>query len=156
MRADEPGWPAAYGRVVLDTNVILSAALAPRGAPALLVDRLLQSARVVLSAATFAEFETRLWRPKFDRYLSLQRRRRLLRDLAAGAHWVEIPEALAAQRFSRDPGDDAFVHAALAAGAVRLISGDDDLLCLNPLENLHILTPRAALEEIERALAARR
>ena len=93
MRADEPGWPAAYGRVVLDTNVILSAALAPRGAPALLVDRLLQSARVVLSAATFAEFETRLWRPKFDRYLSLQRRRRLLRDLAAGAHWVGLQVA---------------------------------------------------------------
>ena len=35
--------------------------------------------------------------------------------------------------------------------AQRLVSGDDDWLCLHPLNDLSILTPRAALEEIDRA-----
>jgi predicted nucleic acid-binding protein len=43
---------------------------------------------------------------------------------------------------------DVLLSAALAAGACRLVSGDDDLLCLHPLQTLHILTPRAALDEI--------
>ena len=151
MRA-EAGWPPDYARVVLDTNVILSAALAPRGTPALLVDRLLQYGQLVFSSVTFAEIESRLWRPKFDRYLSLERRKRLLHDLGASAHWVEVPAALVTQRFSRDESDDAFIHAAMAAASVRLITGDDDLLCLHPLGRMHILTPRAALDQLELAL----
>ena len=150
MRADN-ALPASYARVVLDTNVILSAALSLAGAPALLADRLLERGRLVFSQATFAEIESRLWRPQFDRYLPLERRQRLLHDLGASAHWVDVPPALAAQRFSRDASDDAFIHAALAAAAVRLVSGDNDLLCLHPLGRLQILTPRAALTEVEQA-----
>jgi hypothetical protein len=44
--------------------------------------------------------------------------------------------------------DDIFVHAALAANLTRLVSGDEDLLCLNPIGALQIITPRAALAEI--------
>ena len=147
MRA-ESALPACYARVVLDTNVLLSAALSPGGAPAVLVDRLLLQGQLVFSKATFAELESRIWKPKFDRYLPIERRQRLLRDFDASALWVEVLPALAAQCFSRDASDDAFIHAALAAGACRLVSGDDDLLCLHPLETVHILTPRAALDEI--------
>ena len=149
MKVDSGLLPPSYARVVLDTHVILSAALSTRGAPATLTDRLLQHGRLVFSEATFAELETRLWRPKFDRYLTLERRQRLLHDLNAAAHWVEVPAALAAQRFSRDASDDAFIHAAMAAASVRLITGDDDLLCLHPLGRLQIITPRAARTEIE-------
>ena len=141
--------PGVFDRVVLDTNVILSAALAPRGVPALLTDRLLEGGRLVFSQATFAEIESRIWRPKFDRYLTLERRQRLLHDLGASAMWVEVPAAIAAVRYSRDPSDDAFVHAALAAASVRLVTGDDDLLCLHPLGALRIVTPRVALNEIQ-------
>lgn len=50
---------------------------------------------------------------------------------------------------SRAPKDDAFVLAAIAAQASRLISGDYDLLCLHPLCDVSILSPRAAMEELE-------
>ena len=153
MKADA-GLPPSYARMVPDTNVILSAALSAQGAPATLTDRLLQHGRLVFSAATFAELESRLWRPKFDRYLSLERRRRVLQDLNAAAHWVQVPAALAAQRFSRDASDDAFIHAAMTAGSLRLISGDEDLLCLHPLGRLHIITPRVALTEIAASTGA--
>lgn len=134
--------------MVVDTNVLLSAALSPLGTAAQLLDHLLRDGALLFSTATFEEFQTRLWKPKFDRYLSMETRRALLRDLDASAFWVEIPAAIAAQKFSRDPADDAFVHTALAAQANRIVSGDDDLLCLHPLGEIQILTPRAALAEI--------
>ena len=141
---------ANYSKVVVDTNVLLSAALAPRGTPAELVDRLLAEGRLIFSDATFAELESRIWKPKFDRYLPIERRRQILFELNSSALWVEIPVSISHQAFSRDVKDDPFIHAALAAGASRLISGDDDLLCLHPLDKLQIVTPRAALDEINK------
>ena len=105
-----------FSQVVIDTNVLLSAALSPRGAPADLVDRLLEHGRLAFSQATFDELETRIWKPKFDRYLSIELRKRLLNELNGCAQWVKIPPAIATQTFSRDTSDDAFVHVAMAAG----------------------------------------
>lgn len=147
MKVDS-GLLVNYERVVVDTNVLLSAALSPRGVPAELVDRLLAEGRLVFSQATFAELETRIWKSKFDRYLPIERRNRLLHELNGSAHWVEVPPAIAAQTFSRDAKDDPFVHVAMAAGVTRLISGDNDLLWLHPLDALHIISPRTALDEI--------
>ena len=144
----ESGLPSCYALAVIDTNVLLSAALLPRSAPAMLVDRLLGDGRLVFSKATFAELETRLWKPKFDRYLSLEIRRKLLHDLDASALWVQVPAELAARTFSRDSTDDVFMHTTLAANVSRLITGDQDLLVLHPFDSLHILDPRAALDEI--------
>jgi putative PIN family toxin of toxin-antitoxin system len=148
MKVD-PAVQARYALTVVDTNVLLSAALSPNGVPSRLVDRLLEAAKLVFSAATFAELEARIWSPKFDRYLPIERRRELLHLFPAAAVWVDIPPDLALRTFSRDPKDDAFIHAALAAGALRLVTGDDDLLCLHPLDALNILTPRQALDELE-------
>lgn len=154
MRA-EGDLPPEYAWVVVDTNVLLSAALAPRGVPAALVDRVLFAGRLVFSDATFSELETRIWKPKFDRYLSVEIRRRLLHDFSASALWVEPPHEVTSKAFSRDRSDDPFIHAALAADARRLITGDDDLLRLHPLGELQILTARAALDELGRSAEER-
>ena len=61
-------------RVVIDTNVWLSAALSPAGAPSQVVRRVLAHGVPVFSDATFAELKTRIWKPKFDRYLSMEAR----------------------------------------------------------------------------------
>ena len=137
-----------YAQVVVDTNVILSAALSPNGIPATLLDGLLQIGKLVFSGQTFAELEGRVWLPKLDRYLPMDRRHRLLREVNAAAIWVNVPTSISERVFSRDPKDDAFIHTALAAGVSRLITGDNDLLCLHPLGDLHILSPRVALDEL--------
>lgn len=142
---------AQYRLVVLDTNVLLSAALSPGGAPSLLVDRVLQVGKLVYSDATFAELEARIWLPKFDRYLSMERRRSLLRDVNGSAYWVNVSAGISSLSYSRDAKDDAFIHAAMAAGASRLVTGDDDLLCPHPLGEIQILSPRRALNELEAA-----
>lgn len=135
----------ANRRVVVDTNVWLSAALSIHGAPAQVVQRLLGHGVPVFSASTFAELETRLWKPKFDRYLNLTARQEILHDAAAVGFWVEVSGDLTQRRFSRDVDDDKFVHAALAACASWLVTGDQDLLVLDAPAGVTILTPAAAL-----------
>jgi putative PIN family toxin of toxin-antitoxin system len=131
--------------VVLDTNVWISAALAPQGAPASVVRRALEHARVVMTPPMAAELESRLWKPKFDRYLSLEDRRALVHDIRALALWVDPPAALMQRTFSRDPQDDMFIHAALAAQAHLLITGDQDLLVLSGTLPVSISSPADAL-----------
>jgi predicted nucleic acid-binding protein len=53
---------------------------------------------------------------------------------------------LTAQAWSRDADDDKFIHAALAARAPWLVTGDQDLLSIPPMAHLKILTPAQALE----------
>ena len=119
------------------------------GYPLQLARRVLAECMPVLSEATFAELEARLWRPKFDRYLGMELRQRILHDLDAAAFWVAILPGLAAQRWCRDPDDDHFIRAALAAQAPLLVSGDADLLEVPAIEGLRILTPPQALAAIE-------
>lgn len=152
MRAERQD-AGPYGRVVVDTNVLLSAALSPNGVPAAFVDLVLAEGKLVFSNATFDELQTRIWLPKFDRYLPMERRRSVLDDASAGAIWVDVPKAIAQNAYSRDTMDDVFIHTALAASASRLISGDKDLLCLNPLDSLQILSPSTGLEELKRITA---
>ena len=134
--------------VVVDSNVWISAALSKSGAPAQLIRYVLAHGIPVFTPSTFDELQTRLWRPKFDRYLSMELRKSILHDLNAAAMWVDVPAAVAAVSHSRDKDDDKFIHAALAAQASWLVTGDQDLLCVEPLPNLHILTPADALGRV--------
>lgn len=136
-------------RVVIDTNVWISALLSRTGAPALVVRRILDQARAVFSPQTFAELEVRLWLPKFDRYVSMDDRKALLHDAEALAHWIDVPPEIAGQTFCRDADDDKFIRAALAAKAPWLVTGDQDLLAVPALPDLRILSPANALQLME-------
>ena len=129
-------------RVVIDTNVLISAALVPGAVPSRVVAYVLQHQRLLFSEQTFEELRTRLHRPKFDRYLSLDDRKLLLHDFNAAAEWVALGEVFS---FSRDRDDDKFVQTALNGGARWLISGDADLLCLGSVQTVQIMTPAQAL-----------
>ena len=135
--------------VVIDTNVWISGLLSRTGPPALLTRKVVQDGQAVFTAQTFAELKDRLWRPKFDRYVTIEQRTKLLSDIESSALWVEVPPTIASTTYCRDAADDMFIHAALTAQATWLVTGDDDLLCLHPLDTLQILLPRAALEVLE-------
>lgn len=134
-------------RVVIDTNVWLSAALSPTGAPAQVVRRVLSSGVPIFSEATFAELQARIWKPKFDRYLSIAARQGILHDARALGHWVDIPAAIGSQRFSRHGDDDKFIHTALAGDALWLVSGDQDLLVIPADLGVRIVAPADVLLE---------
>jgi uncharacterized protein len=135
--------------IVIDTNVLISAALSPDGPPAKLLAKVLTDHSVVFTIATFAELESRLWKPKFDRYINLEERKAVLHDLSAAAIWVEVPQSISNATYSRDADDDMFIHAAIAAEATLLITGDQDLLVLakslNDSHELVVCKPGYAL-----------
>lgn len=137
--------------LVVDTNVWISAALSKTGSPAQVVRHVLAHGLPVFTHSTFEELQTRLWKPKFDRYISMDLRKRILHDIKAAALWVDVPTDIAAVAHSRDPEDDKFVHAALAANAPWLVTGDQDLLSMKPLPSLQILTPADAVNAFSAA-----
>lgn len=142
MKAD------AGRRVVIDTHVWTSAALVPTGVPAQLVAHVLAHGVPVVAKQSVAVLRSRLWKPKFDRYITLEQHEALLHDLEACAFWAEVPPAIAQQTFSRDPNDDPFVHAALASQAQCLVTGDDDLLVLASTLPFAMVKPAQALRQL--------
>jgi len=147
MKAEtvHPRYKPIAGRVVIDTNVWLSAALSPAGVPSQVLRRVLASGAPVFSDATFAELEARIWKPKFDRYLSMEARQGILHDARSLGRWVDIPPDIAAQRFCRDGDDDKFIHTALAGAALWLVTGDQDLLVIDVDLGVRIVAPANAL-----------
>ena len=131
--------------VVVDTNVWISGLLTRTGTAALLTRYVIREGQAVFTAQTFAELKDRLWRPKFDRYVTLEQRKKLLSDIESSGLWVEAPSAISTTTLCRDAADEMFIRAAHAAQSNWLVTGDDDLLCLHPLGSLQILSPRAAL-----------
>ena len=124
-------------RWVIDTNVLISAALSSKGIPAKLVRYCLENGALVFSSATFQELRTRLYRPKFDPYISIELRNQLLHDFNASAVWVEIGKV---GKYCRDRDDDVFIETALQSKADLLISGDQDLLTVKPVKNMRIVS----------------
>jgi hypothetical protein len=132
-------------RVVVDTSVLISAALSAMGRPAAVVDFVVDHARFVFSVPTFDELVSRLARPKFDRYLSTAEREAFVTSLARVAVWTDIAGTL---RACRDPGDDKFLETALAGQAECIVTGDQDLLVLDPFQGIPIVTAAGFLTRV--------
>jgi putative PIN family toxin of toxin-antitoxin system len=116
-------------RVVLDTNVVLSA-LVFCGGPAAGVRAGWQSGRFVplASQATVAELARVLRYPKFG--LSTAEQVELLADYLPWVQVVHVPDPPPGVPRCRDPFDLPFLHLAVAGKAHALVSGDRDLLAL--------------------------
>jgi putative PIN family toxin of toxin-antitoxin system len=133
-------------RVVVDTNVLISALLQPSGRTTAVLDAIHAGrGALLLSDETFEELASRLRRPKFDRYVDEATRHRFVADLAGVAAWVAITGAV---RACRDPDDDKFLETAINGDADVIVTGDSDLLALDPFEGVRILTPRQFLEAV--------
>jgi len=128
---------------VLDSNVILSAALFKKSAPRQALDKALAIAQILISAPTFAELEDIFNRPKFDKYLSKSARTEFINDLIEMVENVEIIQSI---RTCRDPKDDKILELAVNGKAEYIITGDRDLLILNPFQNIAIISIQDFLE----------
>lgn len=120
---------SAPSRVVLDTNVVLSALVFGAGTAARLRLGWQQSVFVPLaSTATVQELIRVLAYPKFR--LSKLEQDELLADYLPHTQAVGIPQPPPAVPKCRDPMDVPFMHLAVAGRAQVLVSGDRDLLAL--------------------------
>lgn len=116
-------------RVVLDTNVVLSALLFGGGPPAQVRAAWLTGRLVPLaSAATVQELMRVLAYPKFR--LTAAEQQDLLADYLPWVLVVRIPDPPPLTPTCRDPFDLPFLHLAISGEASALVSGDKDLLAL--------------------------
>jgi putative PIN family toxin of toxin-antitoxin system len=116
-------------RVVLDTNVVLSA-LVFGGGKAGQLRRAWQSGRIVPLACTASiqELLRVLAYPKF--HLSAAEQQELLGDYLPFVETVPIPTPPPAVPVCRDTMDMPFLYLAVAGRAEVLVSGDQDVLSL--------------------------
>ncbi len=116
-------------RVVLDTNVVLSA-LVFRGGVAGQLRQAWQRGLVLplASTATVQELMRVLAYPKFR--FSQGEQTELLADYLPYAQTVRIPQPLPVVPECRDGQDLPFMHLAIAGKATVLVSGDRDLLVI--------------------------
>ncbi len=130
-------------RVVVDTNVLISALLRFPSIPGQAVSKALDSGVLLVSDATMAELADVLARPGFDHYVRLDDRRQFLRQLARTAEFVPIVNLV---RECRDPKDDKFLEVALNGNADVILTGDADLLKLHNWRDIAILSPAKYLK----------
>ena len=135
-------------RVVLDTNVVVSA-LIWGGTP----ERLIELAGegildLVTTEALLAELAGILARPKFAQKLEQK-------NLSAAeivARYRELAETVEPASIEvatlRDPDDEAVIACAIAAHAELIVSGDRDLLVLKAHESIRIVDAADALRLI--------
>ncbi|MBL8665060.1 MAG: putative toxin-antitoxin system toxin component, PIN family [Candidatus Odyssella sp.] len=125
-------------RAVLDTNVLISAAIFPHSMPRRAVDLVCASGEMIFSAATFMELEDAFFRAKFDRYIEPLARVEYVAMLFHAATFARPTETI---RVCRDPKDNQFLEAAIAGNTALIVTGDRDLRALDPFRGIRIVNP---------------
>jgi putative PIN family toxin of toxin-antitoxin system len=129
--------------IVIDTNVLISAGLLPQSKTAQVLALAVEHFVIAQNKDTWHELETRIARPKFDRYFGDSGR---LRHLAKIAQSIQRFEVSAAVSVSRDKTDDKFIELAIDSGSSILISGDPDLRVVKTFKGVEILSPAQFFE----------
>ncbi len=130
--------PTVPERIVIDTNVFVSGLLSAGSTPARCIEAVVTRGQLVASHATLRELMRQLLSPKFDRYVARSRREELLVRLAP---LVEIVDIVQQVRACRDQHDDQFLEVAVNGRADVIVTGDRDLLELDPFRGVANITP---------------
>jgi len=128
---------------VFDTNTLVSAVLFRGGTPGKAFRHALSTGIVLFSEATFEEIDEVIAREKFDDYLTPEERGDVIEALIGRSRFVNPSEEIQA---CRDPDDDKFLELAVSESATCIVSGDADLLELNPFRGIPIMNPADFLE----------
>lgn len=134
-------------RLVLDTNVLVSALLFHEGSLSWLrAAWQSETVRPLASRQTTAELIRVLAYPRFG--LVEDERRDLLDDYLPWCETVAVPVPPPTVPRCRDPFDHVFLELALAGRADALVSGDGDLLALAEAFPVPILVPAEARDRL--------
>jgi putative PIN family toxin of toxin-antitoxin system len=142
-------------RVVLDTNVFVSAILSPEGPPARILEIALTGRiRLVISQAILREIRQVLQYPKIQKLL--KKRRITAPELEAVVLKILKVAFLTTGQLSLegicgDPADDMVVSCAVEGEVDFIVSGDQDLTSLESYQWIKIVAPAAFLKLTEEA-----
>ena len=131
-------------RIVLDTNVLVSALISRDGPPGRVLAAIRnQRLTLVTSEAQLVELRAVLGRERLRPYIRFEEGQDLIRDLEAiGEVVADLPNVSA----SPDPDDNVILATAVAGQADVVVSGDKQhMLVLGQIEGIPIITASAAV-----------
>ena len=134
--------------IVIDTNIIISAAISPNGASAQALRIAIENYTICVSQETFAELVEVIQRGKFDKFFESpeQTRQEFLSIFHTLCTFFEPTEKTTE---CSDPKDNKFLDVAIVANADVLLSGDKkDLLSMNPYRGIRIITAREFINQV--------
>lgn len=138
-------------KIVLDTNILVSAAVR-RDGPSAIVLRWVRDGFIdlIMTEALAAEFERVIHYPRIGRKVSgasdwQDPYVREIRMLAS----VVVPGSTAAGAVPRDPNDEMVLDAAIAGEVDYIVTGDQDLLTLGDYRGIEIVTPVRFLQIVQ-------
>lgn len=126
-------------RLVLDTNILISSILAPNSIPAQVLNWGENAGIILYSSDTLNELLSVLSRDKFAKYIEPKEINGLSERIKINWHYISIIQRV---NLCRDEKDNKFIDLALNGSASHLITGDNDLLVLNPIQDISIFKPR--------------
>lgn len=136
-------------KVVLDTNILVSALISPKGVPAQLLQHE-QAFQLVSSEEILAELERVLHYDRIQRRYGLDEEliQGYLATIRATSEVVTVTNPV--QGVSTDPDDDKFLACAVVGQADHIVSGDPHLTDLESYQGISILKPRQFLDLLNR------
>ncbi len=129
-------------RIVVDTGVLVSAAIRPQSIPALALEKAWLLFDICASHSTLAELRRVLLSAKFEAYRPLASRTEFVDAFTQRAIRSEVTTIVTD---CRDPQDNQFLALAETASAEMILSSDADLMVLHPWRGIPILPPSAFL-----------
>ena len=129
-------------RFVFDTNVLISALLFKTSRPFQVIEIASKQGVILYSEETLLELNQVLNRKKFDKYITIEERQKFLIKFITSSELVTIREKIVV---CRDIKDNNFLELAVSDSADPIITGDQDLLVLNPFRGINIITPETFL-----------
>ncbi|HEX5715700.1 MAG TPA: putative toxin-antitoxin system toxin component, PIN family [Thermoanaerobaculia bacterium] len=128
-------------RAIIDTNILVRASIRPQGTVGPVLSELRDGKYLLFYSDTLLkELIDVLGRPRLrTKYQIGEERIRALLDLILLRGELVVPTRKIDA--CRDSDDNAVLEAAVAAKADIIVSGDEDLLVLNPFEGIPIVRP---------------
>ncbi|MDE0029214.1 MAG: putative toxin-antitoxin system toxin component, PIN family [Deltaproteobacteria bacterium] len=137
-------------RIVLDTNILISALITKGTPPDLLYQAWLRGEiELVTSLAQLSEMAQVLARPRLRRFVDADEAAAIVENIGARA---VVQRELPVVDLSADPDDNPILATAIDGKADLLVTGDKKhLLALGVVEGIPVVTAREALSRVAKA-----
>lgn len=137
-------------RIVIDTGVLISAAIFPKSMPAHAFMYAQLNFDLCFNDETYFEIEKVLLRSKFDRYATKESRFVFLDKLKRISFFFSSPAIKIED--CPDPKDNKFLELAFDVDAEIILASDKHLNDLHPWRGIPILTPAIFLKGVQEIL----
>jgi len=101
--------------------------------------------KIIASQYTLTELYDTLLNSKFDKYVTESKRIEFYNIYESALQIIPVTTTVIA---CRDPKDDMFLELAVSGNANIIVTGDKDLLALNPFRGIQIISPKEFIEQI--------